>query len=65
MQTRRQLKVREYWRQLKYGEKLVPQIQLSGNWLEEAGFTINDFVTIEVDQDQLIIKKIKHDDPAD
>ena len=65
MQTKRQLKVREYWRQLKYGEKLVPQIQLSGLWLEEAGFTINDFVTIEVDQDQLTIKKIKHDDPAD
>ncbi len=57
MKTKRQLKVREYWRQLKYGEKLVPQIQLSGVWLEEAGFAINDYVDIEIEKDQLIIKK--------
>lgn len=34
----------------------VPQLRLSGKWLEEAGFKIGDQIRIEVSEGQLILK---------
>lgn len=36
-----------------------PKINLSGNWLEKAGFEIGEKVTISVSKNLLIIKKIE------
>ena len=37
-------------------KKPVPNINLSGDWLKKAGFEIGKSVTIEIKENQLIIK---------
>lgn len=36
--------------------KLVPEIKLAGNWLEQAGFAYGDEVEVVVEQGKLIIR---------
>jgi toxic protein SymE len=36
----------------------VPWLNISGNWLEQAGFNIGSNVEITVEQNQLIIKPL-------
>lgn len=39
--------------------KMVPWVNLSGCWLEEAGFEIGDAIAIIVDKNKLVIKKAR------
>ena len=41
-----------------YG-KDVPWLNLNGNWLEAAGFKIGDQIEINVQQKQLVIRKVR------
>jgi toxic protein SymE len=43
------------------GLKNVPWLNVSGVWLEQAGFRIGDRVQITIEQNQLIIKN-NHDE---
>ena len=38
-------------------KKAVPKINISGQWLKNAGFEIGENVKIEISQNQIIIKK--------
>jgi len=38
-------------------KKSPPQILLQGNWLEQAGFSVGDKITVKCQQGQLIITK--------
>ena len=38
-------------------KKSPPQILLQGNWLEQAGFSTGDKITVKCQQGQLIITK--------
>ena len=38
-------------------KKAVPKINISGQWLKNAGFEIGQNVTIEIKTNQIIIKK--------
>jgi hypothetical protein len=65
----RQLKVAYKWRPTCHNiafrkESPVPFINLSGNWLEEAGFLIGDKVTVSVESNRLTIVKIDVEDEA-
>ncbi len=51
----RKLKIGYIWRGKYSGEKQVPQINLSGNWLQKAGFEVGQNVKIEVQENRLII----------
>ena len=39
-----------------YGQKIVPELKVSGLWLEQHGFRAGETVTITVEQNQLTIK---------
>lgn len=41
------------------GRSSFPMLRLHGKWLAQAGFTVGSMVTIEVEEGQLIIKRIK------
>lgn len=41
----------------KPSEKVVPFINVSGQWLEKAGFNIGDIVELEVSEGRIIIRK--------
>jgi toxic protein SymE len=46
--------------------KEVPWLQVSGVWLEEAGFTVDDPVEIRIENQMLIIKNVAaHGDTRD
>jgi len=40
------------------GLRKIPQLSLSGDWLQEAGFTLGRQIEIRVSQEQLMIKAI-------
>ena len=42
-----------------YNYQDVPTIVLKGKWLETAGFKIQDRLQIVVEQEKIIIKKVK------
>ena len=45
-----------YWGRTNYTE--VPSIVLAGKWLEEAGFSIADHVSVSVEDGKLVISKL-------
>ena len=51
------IKLQPKHRVLSWGkEKIVPQLLISGVWLERSGFKAGDIVTITINQNELIIK---------
>ena len=53
------IKLQEKYRALSFGEKFVPQLNISGVWLEEIGFKAGETVVITVQQEKLIIEPLK------
>jgi len=43
-----------------YKRKLKPKIQISGNWLQNAGFEVGAEVEIQVFKNKLIIKPLEN-----
>lgn len=61
--TTRKVKLQPRYRALAWdNEKIVPWLTLSGVWLEQNGFKAGDTVTITVEQNQLTIKTISHEE---
>jgi hypothetical protein len=52
----RQLKLQPFHRNSTGKAKVVPQLQLCGNWLEKAGFLTDDYVNVIVREGILIIQ---------
>jgi len=54
----KQVKLQPKYRALAYGQKTVPELKLSGVWLEKLGFRAGEKVTITIKENQLIITTI-------
>ena len=56
--TVRYLKLQPFYRQSQtnYGHKKVPELRLCGNWLEKAGFSIENYVSVTVMDGLLVIR---------
>jgi hypothetical protein len=53
----KQIKLQPKHRTLSWGKmKIVPQLLISGVWLEKSGFKAGDTVTITINKNELIIK---------
>jgi toxic protein SymE len=55
----KKVKLQPKLRQLAYSEKIVPELKISGVWLEEIGFKAGDMVNITVREELLIIQPLK------
>jgi hypothetical protein len=55
----KKVKLQPKLRQLAYSEKIVPELKISGVWLEEIGFKAGDTVNITVREELLIIQPLK------
>jgi hypothetical protein len=55
----KQVKLQPKRRLLAYDEKQVPELRISGVWLEKAGFKAGQKVNIEIRDEQLIITTLK------
>lgn len=42
----RQIKLQPKFRELSYGQKIVPWLNVSGIWLEQAGFNVGPTISI-------------------
>lgn len=62
MEAKKQIKVRGQLRKLTWSEKWVPELHMSGVWLEKAGFEIGQVVEIEIRENQLIMRTSSNDD---
>ena len=58
--TVRYLKLQPFYRQSQtnYGHKKVPELRLCGNWLEKAGFSPENYVSVTVMDGLLVICSI-------
>lgn len=56
----KKLKIQPKHRQLAYSEKFVPELRLSGVWLERSGFKVGDEVQITVKDQEIVIKPLSH-----
>lgn len=54
MQERR-LKIHYQWRKRRRSSHFVPNIRLSGEWLRDAGFEIDEQVTVKVEPGKLVV----------
>ena len=55
----RKVKLQPKTRQLTWGyQKIVPELRINGNWLQDHGFKAGDCVEITVRQNELIIKPV-------
>ncbi len=54
--TVRYLKLQPFFRQTTYSYKTVPELRLRGNWLEQAGFSFDNYVSVTVMNKLLIIR---------
>ncbi|MBA3900780.1 MAG: type I addiction module toxin, SymE family [Bacteroidetes bacterium] len=54
----KQVKLQPKYRELAYSRKVVPELKVSGVWLEAAGFRAGEKVTITIQENQLIITTI-------
>lgn len=52
----RKLKIHQKYRQLAYSQKLVPELRLCGQWLEQSGFRIGEQVQVTIKNQEIIIK---------
>ena len=57
--TTRKVKLQPKHRALAYSQKIVPELKVSGVWLEAAGFKAGEKVNIAIKEQQLIITAIK------
>lgn len=55
----KQVKLQPKHRKLNWKDKIVPELKVSGVWLEAAGFKAGEKVNITVSEQQLIITAIK------
>jgi toxic protein SymE len=55
----RQVKLQPRYRELVYGQKIVPELKLSGVWLGDLGFKAGDQVRITTREKLLIIEPLK------
>jgi len=51
------IKVNRRYRKLVYSSYFIPEIRLSGKWLEEIGINIGDLVSINIEENKLSITK--------
>lgn len=56
----KKVKLQPKLRQLAYSEKIVPELKISGVWLEDIGFKAGDTVNITVREELLIIQPFKN-----
>ena len=56
----KKVKLQPKLRQLAYSEKIVPELKISGVWLEEIGFKAGDIVNITIREELLIIQPLKN-----
>ena len=56
--TTKKVKLQPKHRALAYSQKIVPELKVSGVWLEEAGFRAGEKVNITISDQQLIITTI-------
>lgn len=64
----KQVKLHAKWRELPTswpGGKNVPWLNVSGVWLEQAGFHVGDWVEITIGENQLIINPVSNGDKRD
>ena len=54
-QETRSAKLQQRYRSLSYGSKVVPELRLSGAWLEQSGFVPGSSVDVRVSRGKLII----------
>ncbi|PSL42388.1 type I toxin-antitoxin system toxin SymE [Chitinophaga niastensis] len=47
-----------------YDSKLVSCISLAGVWLENAGFIVGDKVTVQVENNRIVISNLKQEKPV-
>lgn len=59
MEDKKNRRLRVYGQSNGYNYEDVPTIVLKGKWLETAGFKIQDRLQIVVEQEKIIIKKVK------
>src|ERR1700754_1805249 len=61
----RYLKMRAFFRESSWGffdqspPEILPELRLKGNWLENAGFSPDDYVSVTAMTDLLIIRRCK------
>ena len=55
----KKIKLQPRLRRLAYNEKIVPELKISGVWLEEIGFKAGSIVNITIREELLIIQPIK------
>ncbi|ELR68586.1 hypothetical protein C900_00234 [Fulvivirga imtechensis AK7] len=55
-QKHKQIKLQPRHRALSYGQKIVPELKLSGVWLEKSGFKAGEMVNVTVREGLLIIQ---------
>lgn len=53
----RHIKVYPKYMQRTYKSIIVPEIRLSGLWLQESGFEYGQDITVETEKDRIIISK--------
>lgn len=54
----REIKLQPKFRALAFGQKIVPELKISGVWLLENGFKAGERVEITISEKQLIIKAL-------
>lgn len=59
MKDKKNRRLKVYGQSNGYNYQDVPTIVLKGKWLETAGFKIQDRLQIVVEQEKIIIKKVK------
>ncbi|MEM9337251.1 MAG: SymE family type I addiction module toxin [Bacteroidota bacterium] len=56
--TYKEVKLQPKHRALSYGQKIVPELKISGVWLERHGFRAGGQVAITISENELIIKPL-------
>lgn len=57
MKKTRRLTVKKKFHQRKYNVVALPQISITGRWLEELGFNPGDHIIAKVDVNRITLKK--------
>ncbi len=52
----KEVKLQPKFRSLASGQKIVPELKISGTWLEQQGFHAGQLVEITVQEQELVIK---------
>ena len=55
----KQVKLQPRYRALTRGRKMVPELKISGLWLEAMGFKAGETVMITVEEELLVIQPVK------